>query len=87
MYHSCTRKTSVEVNRNQLLQILVNLPDERNSRDGRTGTLTISSEDCRKMASHGAIVHVHDEGCGIKEEQRIVFFSPFSIPPNEMVQV
>ncbi|MCZ8488554.1 ATP-binding protein [Vibrio lentus] len=44
--------------------------------DGQ-GTLTISSEDwVENGVSHGAIVHVQDEGCGIKEEQlKRVFFA------------
>ncbi len=71
-------KTSVEVNRNQLLQILVNLQmNAIHAMDGQ-GTLTISSEDwVENDVSHGAIVHVEDEGCGIKEEQLKRIFSPF----------
>ncbi|WP_373943324.1 cache domain-containing protein [Vibrio chagasii] len=71
-------KTSVEVNRNQLLQILVNLQmNAIHAMDGQ-GTLTISSEDwVENGVSHGAIVHVEDEGCGIKEEQLKRIFSPF----------
>ncbi len=71
-------KTSVEVNRNQLLQILVNLQmNAIHAMDGQ-GTLTISSEDwVENGVSHGAIVHVKDEGCGIKEEQLKRIFSPF----------
>ncbi len=71
-------KTSVEVNRNQLLQILVNLQmNAIHAMDGQ-GTLTISSEDwVENGISHGAIVHVEDEGCGIKEEQLKRIFSPF----------
>ncbi len=72
------KKTSVEVNRNQLLQILVNLQmNAIHAMDGQ-GTLTISSEDwVENGVSHGAIVHVQDEGCGIKEEQLKRIFSPF----------
>ncbi|MEC7940985.1 MAG: cache domain-containing protein [Pseudomonadota bacterium] len=71
-------KTSVEVNRNQLLQILVNLQmNAIHAMDGQ-GTLTISSEDwVEDGVSHGAIVHVEDEGSGIKEEQLKRIFSPF----------
>ncbi|KZX67664.1 two-component sensor histidine kinase [Vibrio sp. HI00D65] len=71
-------KTSVEVNRNQLLQILVNLQmNAIHAMDGQ-GTLTISSEEwVENGVSHGAIVHVEDEGCGIKEEQLKRIFSPF----------
>ncbi|CAK3950961.1 sensor histidine kinase [Vibrio crassostreae] len=71
-------RTSVEVNRNQLLQILVNLQmNAIHAMEGQ-GTLTISSEDwVENGVSHGAIVHVEDEGCGIKEEQLKRIFSPF----------
>ncbi|WP_299690083.1 cache domain-containing protein [uncultured Vibrio sp.] len=71
-------KTSVEVNRNQLLQILVNLQmNAIHAMDGQ-GTLTIISEDwIENGVSHGAIIHVQDQGCGIKEEQLQRIFSPF----------
>ncbi|MGF1744072.1 sensor histidine kinase [Vibrio minamisatsumaniensis] len=71
-------KTSVEVNRNQLLQILVNLQmNAIHAMDGE-GTLTISSEDwVENDKSRGAIIHVEDHGCGISEEQLKRIFSPF----------
>ncbi|UTT84803.1 cache domain-containing protein [Vibrio pelagius] len=79
VYHSSLEaKTSVEVNRNQLLQILVNLQmNAIHAMDGE-GNLTISSEDwIEEGVLQGAVIHVEDEGCGIKEEQLKRIFSPF----------
>ncbi|WP_261883073.1 sensor histidine kinase [Vibrio pelagius] len=79
VYHSSLEaKTSVEVNRNQLLQILVNLQmNAIHAMDGE-GNLTISSEDwIEEGILQGAVIHVEDEGCGIKEEQLKRIFSPF----------
>lgn len=79
VYHSSLdAKTSVEVNRNQLLQILVNLQmNAIHAMDGE-GNLTISSEDwIEDDVVQGAVIHVEDEGCGIKEEQLQRIFSPF----------
>ena len=79
VYHSSLdAKTSVEVNRNQLLQILVNLQmNAIHAMDGE-GNLTISSEDwIEEGVVQGAVIHVEDEGCGIKEEQLKRIFSPF----------
>jgi two-component system NtrC family sensor kinase len=79
VYHSSLdAKTSVEVNRNQLLQILVNLQmNAIHAMDGE-GNLTITSEDwIEDDVVQGAVIHVEDEGCGIKEEQLQRIFSPF----------
>lgn len=79
VYHSSLNaKTSVEVNRNQLLQILVNLQmNAIHAMDGE-GNLNISSEDwVEDEVIQGAVIHVEDEGCGIKEEQLKRIFSPF----------
>ncbi|MDK9735849.1 cache domain-containing protein [Vibrio sp. D404a] len=79
VYHSSLNaKTSVEVNRNQLLQILVNLQmNAIHAMDGE-GNLNISSEDwIEDDVVQGAVIHVEDEGCGIKEEQLKRIFSPF----------
>ncbi len=54
---------------NQLLQILVNLQmNAIHAMDGK-GTLTISSEDwVENSVSHGAIVHVEDEGTVVSKK-------------------
>ena len=71
-------KTSVEINRNQLLQILVNLQmNAIHAMDGK-GALTVSSEDwIEDGVACGAIIHVEDQGCGIKQDQLKRIFSPF----------
>lgn len=71
-------KTSVEVNRNQLLQILVNLQmNAIHSMDGE-GQITVTSEDWIKEGeSVGAIIRVADQGCGIKPENLKRIFDPF----------
>ncbi|MGF1710950.1 cache domain-containing protein [Vibrio kagoshimensis] len=71
-------KTSVEINRNQLLQILVNLQmNAIHAMDGQ-GALTVSSEDWIESGiACGAIIHVEDQGCGIKPDQLKRIFSPF----------
>ncbi len=71
-------KASVEVNRHQLLQILVNLQMNAIHAMNGKGRLTISSEDWvndGKIA--GAVIHVQDEGCGIKPENLKRVFDPF----------
>ncbi|MBW3697835.1 HAMP domain-containing protein [Vibrio sp. T187] len=73
-----TAKTSVEVNRNQLLQILVNLQMNAIHAMNGEGRLTILSEDWIEHGEiQGAVIHVEDEGCGIREEQLSRIFSPF----------
>jgi two-component system NtrC family sensor kinase len=69
---------SVEVNRHQLLQILVNLQMNGIHAMQGKGRLTISSEDWQKTGETiGAIIRVKDEGCGIKPENLKRIFSPF----------
>ncbi|WP_070971492.1 sensor histidine kinase [Vibrio sonorensis] len=71
-------QTSVEINRHQLLQILVNLQMNGIHAMKEQGTLTISSEDwIENGESIGALIHIEDQGCGIKEEQLKRIFSPF----------
>ncbi|MGY3569779.1 sensor histidine kinase [Vibrio paucivorans] len=70
--------TSVEVNRHQLLQILVNLQMNAIHAMNGEGRLTISSEDWIESGEAiGAVIHVQDEGCGIKPEQLKRIFDPF----------
>ncbi|MGR5195332.1 sensor histidine kinase [Vibrio rotiferianus] len=70
--------TSVEVNRHHLLQILVNLQmNGIHAMDG-IGKLTVESEDWIEDGKlKGAVIHVTDEGCGIKPENLSRIFSPF----------
>lgn len=77
-------KSSVEVNRHHLLQILVNLQmNGIHSMQGQ-GKLTISSEDwMEKGMNVGAIIRVQDEGCGIKPENLKRIFSPFYTTKRE----
>lgn len=70
--------SSVEVNRHQLLQILVNLMMNGIHAMNGSGCLTISSEDWYKdEESIGAIIHIQDQGCGIKPENIKRIFDPF----------
>lgn len=75
---------SVEVNRHQLLQILVNLQMNGIHAMKGKGTLTITSEDwLENGAIVGAIIHVKDQGCGIKPENLKRIFSPFYTTKRE----
>ena len=70
--------SSVEVNRHQLLQILVNLMMNGIHAMNGCGCLTINSEDWYKNEeSIGAIIHIQDQGCGIKPENIKRIFDPF----------
>lgn len=76
--------TSVEVNRHHLLQILVNLQMNGVHAMQGKGRLLISSEDwIESGVNKGAIIHVQDEGCGIKEENLKRIFSPFYTTKRE----
>ncbi len=71
-------RTSVEVNRHQLLQILVNLQMNAIHAMNGKGKLVVSSEDWMEDGNvKGAVIHVADEGCGIKAENVSRIFSPF----------
>ncbi|MBY8048316.1 cache domain-containing protein [Vibrio fluvialis] len=77
-------QSSVEVNRHQLLQILVNLQMNAIHAMNGKGKLTIRSEDwCEHGEVLGAIVHIEDEGCGIKQEHLKRVFDPFYTTKRE----
>ncbi|MDR9826217.1 cache domain-containing protein, partial [Vibrio sp. FNV 38] len=77
-------QTSVEVNRHQLLQILVNLQVNGIHAMQGEGELTIRSRDwCEKGETLGAIVDIEDQGCGIKPEQLKRIFDPFYTTKRE----
>lgn len=77
-------QSSVEVNRHQLLQILVNLQINAIHAMNGKGKLTIRSEDwCEHGEVLGAIVHIEDEGCGIKPEHLKRVFDPFYTTKRE----
>ncbi|MCE7660688.1 sensor histidine kinase [Vibrio fluvialis] len=77
-------QSSVEVNRHQLLQILVNLQMNAIHAMNGKGKLAIRSEDwCEHGEVLGAIVHIEDEGCGIKPEHLKRVFDPFYTTKRE----
>lgn len=77
-------QSSVEVNRHQLLQILVNLQMNAIHAMNGKGKLTIRSEDwCEHGEVLGAIAHIEDEGCGIKPEHLKRVFDPFYTTKRE----
>ncbi|WP_425275269.1 sensor histidine kinase [Vibrio rhodolitus] len=70
--------SSVEINRHQLLQILVNLQMNGIHAMQGKGKLTVSSEDWLEDGQErGALIHIQDEGTGIKPENLKRIFSPF----------
>ncbi|WP_105060259.1 sensor histidine kinase [Photobacterium angustum] len=72
-------KCSVEVNRHQLLQVLVNLQMNGIHAMDDKGQLIIRTEDWidEQGQSIGAIVRVIDHGCGIAKENLERIFDPF----------
>ncbi|XAW90757.1 cache domain-containing protein [Vibrio sp. CDRSL-10 TSBA] len=77
-------QSSVEVNRHQLLQILVNLQMNAIHAMNGQGKLTIRSEDwCEQGEVLGAVVHIEDQGCGIKPEHLKRVFDPFYTTKRE----
>ncbi|WP_165311395.1 sensor histidine kinase [Vibrio ziniensis] len=71
-------RTSVEVNRHLLLQILVNLQMNAIHAMNGKGKLTIQSKDWyEEDRCAGAIIMIEDEGCGIKPENLKRIFDPF----------
>ncbi|WP_319537005.1 cache domain-containing protein [uncultured Vibrio sp.] len=70
--------TSVEINRHHLLQILVNLQMNAIHAMNGKGKLVVTSSDWMEGNEiRGAVIHVADEGCGIKPENVSRIFSPF----------
>lgn len=70
--------TSVEVNRHQLLQVLVNLQMNAIYAMKGEGVLTIISRDWNENGENlGAVIDVIDEGCGMKPAQLQRIFDPF----------
>ncbi|MGF1759840.1 cache domain-containing protein [Photobacterium sagamiensis] len=72
-------KCCVEVNRHQLLQVLVNLQMNGVHAMDDKGLLKIKTEDWLGENNQpvGAIVHVTDHGCGISPENLERIFNPF----------
>ncbi|WP_367989111.1 cache domain-containing protein [Vibrio sp. NTOU-M3] len=76
--------TPVEFNRHHLLQILVNLQMNGIHAMQGAGRLTIRSEDwVEDGLEKGTVIHVKDEGCGIKPENLSRIFSPFYTTKRE----
>ncbi|MFA0088007.1 cache domain-containing protein [Vibrio sp. 10N.261.51.F12] len=71
-------KTPVEINRHQLLQILVNLQMNAIHAMQGKGRLTVLSEDWVDGKERiGALIHIIDEGCGISDVNLKRIFDPF----------
>ncbi|MGF1779530.1 sensor histidine kinase [Vibrio nomapromontoriensis] len=71
-------KTPVEINRHQLLQILVNLQMNAIHAMQGKGRLTVLSEDWIEGSEKiGALIHIIDEGCGISDANLKRIFDPF----------
>lgn len=72
-------KCCVEVNRHQLLQVLVNLQMNGVHAMDDKGLLKISTEDWYDDQGKliGAAVHISDHGCGISEDNLARIFDPF----------
>lgn len=71
-------RCSVEINRNQLLQVLVNLQMNAVYAMQNQGKLTIESQDwIENGETLGAMIRVKDEGCGIAPARLARIFDPF----------
>lgn len=74
----------MEVNRHQLLQILVNLQMNAIHAMNGKGRITIRSEDwVEEGQNRGAVIHIEDQGCGIKPENLKRIFDPFYTTKRE----
>ncbi|MGF1736640.1 sensor histidine kinase [Photobacterium satsumensis] len=72
-------RCSVEVNRHQMLQVLVNLQMNGIHAMDDKGTLHVSTEDWldEKGTAMGAVVKITDHGCGISQDHIERIFNPF----------
>ncbi|MDV5168741.1 cache domain-containing protein [Photobacterium rosenbergii] len=72
-------RCSVEVNRHQMLQVLVNLQMNGIHAMDDQGILVVSTEDWfdEKGEAIGAMVRIKDHGCGISQENIERIFNPF----------
>lgn len=72
-------RCSVEVNRHQLLQVLVNLQMNGIHAMDDKGTLLVNTEDWLDESGKplGAVVKITDHGCGISEDNIERIFNPF----------
>ncbi|HAS62903.1 MAG TPA: two-component sensor histidine kinase [Vibrio sp.] len=76
--------SSVEINRHQLLQILVNLQMNGIHAMQGKGRLSITSEDWLENGEEmGALIHIADQGTGIRPENIKRIFSPFYTTKRE----
>ncbi|WP_252023651.1 cache domain-containing protein [Vibrio sp. SCSIO 43136] len=77
-------KTIIEMNRHQLLQILVNIEmNGIHAMDGE-GTLLITTQDwVEGNQTKGVLVEIHDQGCGIAPESLKRIFDPFYTTKRE----
>ncbi|MBA5763508.1 cache domain-containing protein [Vibrio sp. 404] len=76
--------SSVEINRHQLLQILVNLQMNGIHAMQGKGQLSITSEDWLEHGEEkGALIHIEDQGTGIRPENIKRIFSPFYTTKRE----
>ncbi|OAN17777.1 two-component sensor histidine kinase [Photobacterium jeanii] len=72
-------KCRVEINRHQLLQVLVNLQMNGVHAMDDKGLLHVKTEDWLNEQGEaiGAVVHITDHGCGIAEDKVDRIFDPF----------
>ncbi|PWI34214.1 two-component sensor histidine kinase [Vibrio albus] len=74
----------VECSRNQLLQVLINLQVNAVQAMGSKGTIYISTENwVEESVQKGGIIHIEDEGNGIRKEDIPKVFDPFYTTKTE----